>query len=67
MKRSERLHLLANRLRDGSPINWAAELDAMTLEQAAQDAEYAEAVAERRLEELRSMSPSIRVPGENAD
>ena len=39
VKRSERLQLLADRVRAGELIDWRAELDAMALEQAAQDAQ----------------------------
>ena len=56
MKRSERLLELANRVRLGAKINWQAELDAMALEQAAQDAEFAERVAEQSSLKLQRLS-----------
>jgi len=47
VKQSQRLRLLAEGVRSGVKINWKAESDALALEQAGQDAEYAEAINER--------------------
>lgn len=58
MKRSERLRELAERVRNGDRINWSAEMNAMSLEQAAADAEYAERISERTLERLSGVGDS---------
>ena len=56
MQRSERLRVLADKVRTGTRIDWRIELDAMALEQAAQDAEYAEEIAKRHSLELQRLS-----------
>ena len=44
LKRSQRLKILAEQVRRGDEIDWEAEKNAQALEQAAQDAEFAEAI-----------------------
>ncbi len=56
MRRSEQIQSLADRVRLGEPINWAAESDALALEQVGSDAEFAERIEEQHSRKLEGLS-----------
>ena len=64
---AERLRELAEKVRAGEAVDWSRELDAMVLEQAADDAEFAEKVGTQineRIEHYRRNSIELEgLPG----
>jgi len=56
MKPSEHIQSLADRVRLGESIDWAAESDAMALEQVGSDAQFAERIKEQHTRKLEGLS-----------